>query len=71
MEKIDSTFAILDVKRGRVKLAKRVNEMLARGYFLHGIPVTVRGYIVNVHGNDDGTSIEFEIEVTDAVERLR
>jgi hypothetical protein len=65
MEKIDSTFAILDVKRGRVALAKRTNRGETR------IPVTIRGYIVNQHGNDDGTSIEFEIEVTDAVERLR
>ena len=65
MEKIDSKFALLDVMRGRVKLAKRINAGETR------IPVTVRGYIVNVFGNDDGTSIEFEIEVTDAVERLR
>lgn len=64
-EKINSTFAILDVMRGRVKLAKRVNSGETH------IPITIRGYIVNVHGNDDGTSIEFEIEVTDAIERLR
>lgn len=63
--KIDSKFAILDIKRGRVELARRLNRGDNR------IPVTVRGYIVNQHGNDDGTSIEFEIEVTDAVERLR
>lgn len=64
-EKINSDFAILDVKRGRAMLAKRVNSGENR------IPVTIRGYIVNVHGNDDGTSIEFEIEVTDAIERVR
>lgn len=65
METINSTFAILDVMRGRVKLAKRINVGDGR------IPVTIRGYIVGQHGNDDGTSIEFEIEVTSAVERLR
>lgn len=62
---INSTFAILDVKRGRVELARRITRGETR------IPVTIRGYIVNQHGNDDGASIEFEIEVTDAVERLR
>lgn len=62
---INSDFAILDVKRGRVELARRVNKGDNR------IPVTIRGYIVSQHGNDDGTSIEFEIEVTDAIERLR
>lgn len=65
MEKIDSTFALLDIKRGRVKLAKRIIAGEKR------IPVTVRGYIVSQWGDDDGTSIEFEMEVTDAVERLR
>lgn len=65
MDKIDSTFAILDVKRGRVQLARRVNAGEKR------IPVTVRGYITDVHSNDDGTSIEFTIDVTSAVERVR
>lgn len=63
--KISSTFAILDVMRDRVKLAKRINSGDDH------IPVTIRGYIVRQHGNDDGTSIEFEIEVTSAVERFR
>lgn len=65
MRKINSTFAILDVKRGRVELARRVNVGETR------IPVTVRGYITEVHSHDDGTSIEFQIDVTDAVERLK
>lgn len=65
MRKISSTFAILDVMHGRVKLARRILTGDDR------IPVTIRGYIVGQHGNDDGTSIEFEIEVIDAVERLR
>lgn len=63
-EKISSNFAILDVMHGRVKLAKRVNAG-------ERIPVTIRGYIDTVHGSDDGTSIEFSIDVTDAVERVR
>lgn len=63
-ENINSDFALLDIKRGRVQMAKRVN----RG---ERIPVTIRGYIDNAHGHDDGTSIEFSVVVTSAVERLR
>lgn len=63
-QKINSDFALLDVKRGRVELARRVN----RG---ERIPVTIRGYIDNVHSNDDGTSIEFSLTDVEAVERLR
>lgn len=61
---INSTFAILDVMRGRVSLARRIN-------FGERIPVTIRGYIDTVHGNDDGTSIEFSLEVTSVVERMK
>lgn len=64
MENISSNFAIIDVKGGRVKLAKRVNAG-------ERIPVTIRGYIDTVHSQDDGTSIEFSIDVTSAVERVR
>lgn len=63
-EDINSTFALLDVKRGRVSLAKRINAG-------ERIPVTIRGYINDVHSEDDGQSIEFSIEVTSAIERLR
>lgn len=64
-DQIDSDFAILDVKRGRVKLAKRVTAGETH------IPVTIRGFITDVHSNDDGTSIEFTLKVSSAVERLR
>jgi hypothetical protein len=69
-EKIDSEFCLLDVKRGRVALAKRINQATSRG-LKSRIPVTIRGYITDVWGNDDGTSIEFQVEVSDAVERVR
>lgn len=65
MAAIDSTFAILDVKRGRKKLARRFEAAGTR------VPVTIHGYITNVHSSDDGVSIEFTIEVTDAIERVR
>lgn len=69
-EKIDSDFALLDVKRGRVRLARRLNQEKALGLSPR-IPVTIRGYITDAWGGDDGTSIEFEVEVTSAVERLK
>ena len=64
VKKISTSFAILDVKHGRVDLARRVN----RG---ERIPVTIRGYIDTVHSHDDGTSIEFSLTDVEAVERLR
>lgn len=67
---IDSNFAILDVKHGRVQLARRVRDMEQLGIPVR-IPVTIRGYITGTWSNDDGTSIEFQIDVASAVERLR
>ncbi len=62
MAHIDSTFALLDVKKGRVKLANRAEVPGVR------IPVFILGFITNVWGNDDGVSQEFEVEVTHAEE---
>lgn len=64
-EKIDSGFCFLDVKRGRVKLAKRAAKDDCR------IPVIIRGHIIGISNGDDGTSIEFTVEVSEAVERVR
>jgi len=63
--KLVSTFAILDVKKGRKKLNKR---LIDRPLFQPcpeelRVPVTVTGYISGVWGNDDGESQEFEMEV--------
>jgi len=58
---ISSTFAILDVKRGRNALKRR----LGKG----PIPVTIQAFITRDWGRDDGTSIEFELEVTSVTER--
>lgn len=57
--KVDSTYALLDVKKGRRKLAGRV-ERLREG---EGIPVVIHGRIVSRWGGDDGTSIEFQVAV--------
>lgn len=57
--KLTSDFALLDVKHGRKGLAKLVRpDKDAR------IPVVIHGYITHQHGDDDGVSIEFGIEVT-------
>lgn len=63
MEKISSDFAILDVKRGRERLARHFTD---RQPFSKGprIPVIITGYIDDIHGDDDGTSREFQVTVT-------
>jgi hypothetical protein len=54
-KKINSGFALLDVKSGRKGLAKEVKK--------RKIPVVIKGFIVSEWGHDDGVSIEFEVEV--------
>ena len=60
--KLKSEFALLDVKQGRTKLAKVVKHDSGRR-----VPVTITGYITGRWGNDDGISIEFEVEVEKVV----
>lgn len=59
---IDSSFALLDVKKGRKALLRRIKNGETK------IPVTIHGYIVKDWSGDDGTSIEFEIDVRAVVE---
>lgn len=59
-----SDFALLDVKAGRAKLAKRI----AAG---ERIPVVIRGTLHGQWSRDDGVSIEFEIEVSSVKELKR
>lgn len=65
--KINSEFAILDVKHGRKALEKRMPPGSNRLPADQLIPVTITGYISHQHGGDDGTSIEFGIDVTSVV----
>lgn len=58
--KLESGFAILDVKAGRRKLAR----LIQRGGV--DIPVMIRGVVTRV-GNDDGVSTEFDIRVASVV----
>ena len=60
--KIQSTFALLDVKRGRVGLLKACGGIEGNAR----IPVTITGFITGAWGHDDGESREFEIEVSKA-----
>lgn len=60
--KLQSDFALLDVKRGRKQLAKLMPNGSQRTDNV--IPVIIKGYISHRHGNDDGTSIEFGVDVT-------
>ncbi len=62
--KLQSKFALLDVKRGRVGLRKKLVKAGAEGAL---IPVVIYGRIVRCWGADDGVSQEFEVEV-DSVE---
>lgn len=62
--KIKSGFALLDVTHGRKALAAKMppgSKSLDRDA---RIPVTIQGFITHRHGSDDGTSIEFGVEVT-------
>lgn len=61
MPSIDTTFALIDVKHDRHKLKRRVDAG-------ERVRVTVTGYLTRTWSRDDGTSIEFEMEVTGAEE---
>lgn len=66
--KLQSDFAILDVKRGRKALDRMVELNGLTGARRHDlperIPVVIHGWITGRHGSDDGVSQEFTVEVT-------
>lgn len=62
---IKSDFAILDVKGGRTDLEQRFREEPGLR-----IPVVIYGYIDGIHGNDDGVSREFNVQVQYVRERV-
>ena len=55
--RLQSDFAILDVKRGRRGLLRKLEKRP------RPVPVTITGKIVRAWGGDDGVSQEFEVEV--------
>lgn len=56
--KLESDFALLDVMKGRKALRKWLKKNP------QGLKVTVDMVILSPWGSDDGTSIEFECNVT-------
>lgn len=54
--KISSSYAILDVERGRKALAKYLKAN-------SGLPVIIHATITDQFGSDDGCSIEFNMDV--------
>lgn len=62
--KLTSSFALLDVTRGRKALSKRMPPASRSLPDEQRIPVVILGYISHQHGSDDGVSIEFGVDVT-------
>ncbi len=62
--KLQSTFALLDVMRGRKALDKLMPPGSQSLPHDQRIPVTIHGFISHRHGADDGISQEFGIEVS-------
>lgn len=58
MPKTTAKFATIDIKRGRKAVAKIVADKTKK------IPITLHGYILGQWSGDDGTSIEFQIDIT-------
>lgn len=59
--KLKSDFALLDVKTGRAALNKRCGK---NHDLRERVPVIIKGYITHRHGDFDGVSQEFGVEVT-------
>jgi hypothetical protein len=62
LSNLSSTFALIDVKKGR----KTLSKVVGKGY---KVPFTIKGFIQAGHravGPDDGVSIEFCAGVTSA-----
>ena len=60
-----SGFALIDVTKGRAKLAKHFEDRPQCGKCPEAlrIPIVIHGYISGVNSRDDGTSIEFGVQV--------
>lgn len=62
LPKIKSNFAVLDVTVGRKALENIMPPGSRR--LDNPIPIVIYGYLSHQHGNDDGVSIEFGVDVT-------
>lgn len=62
--RLKSDFALLDVKHGRRQLDKMIDKV-GKGHDLPApVPVVIHGFITGRHGQDDGISQEFNVEVS-------
>jgi hypothetical protein len=61
--KLQSDFALLDIRRGRKQLDKLIDKAGEGHDFATPIPVTIHGVITGRHGYDDGESQEFTVSV--------
>jgi hypothetical protein len=61
--KLKSDFAILDIQGGRHALM-RVMGNPTGPTLCEPIPVIITGFLIGPWGDDDGTSREFEVQVT-------
>lgn len=66
--KLQSDFALLDIRRGSRQLDKAIDNNGFSGarthYLPQRIPVIIRGWITHRHGRHDGESQEFGVEVS-------
>jgi hypothetical protein len=65
LPKITTNFVIVDVTRGRMELARHFEARPAMGVCPKDlrIPIVLRGYLSGQNSRDDGTSIEFTMDV--------
>ena len=65
LPKIHTDLAIVDVKAGRKALSRHFEDRPALGPCPEKlrIPIVLRGYLSDQNSRDDGTSIEFVMEV--------
>ena len=61
--KLKSRFALLDVEHGRKQLERRMPPGSQSLPDDKRIPIVIHGWISHRHGADDGTSIEFGVDV--------
>lgn len=61
--KVKVDWAFVDVKAGRNKLLKIIGERHSKGPH-HRVPVTLTGFLDDIHSGDDGVSREFGMTVT-------
>lgn len=60
MPSLDCKFAVVDIKKGRGDMRRRIESY--DGFIK--IPIVIHGFITAIHSGDDGISQEFAVDVT-------